>query len=98
MGKYSRSLTKIRDPYAYIALQVIHQAFHEIRCYYYQRGREEEIQSGYEAIKWIIKMEGNFRLYSGVVAHIPVEKFHQLCLEKINTIKKEAYERQQQKG
>jgi hypothetical protein len=90
--KHSPKLAKTDDPYSFIALQVIRQAFREIRCYYYHRGREDEIRSGYEAINWIIKMKGNYRLYAQVT-HLPLEKFHQLSLAKINTIKKDAYAR-----
>jgi len=88
--KYNRSLIKVDDPYSFLALNVISQAFEDIRSYFFQEGLPEEIKEGSKSIGWITKMEGNFRLFAGVTK-MPLEKFHQLCLAKINQIKREAY-------
>lgn len=96
MKRYSRHTKNVADPYAFLALQVINQAFREIKCYYTRKGRKDEIIGGFEFLKWIQKMEGYFPLYAKVAAEIwgwPLDKFHQKCLKRINEIKKEAYER-----
>lgn len=92
MSKYSRSSTRVDDPYAYLALQVIYQALKEVECYFNQEGTEEEIRSGYDALRWVRRFGKKFRLYSSVT-HIPIEQFHQLCLHKINEAKGRAIER-----
>ena len=88
--KYNRSLTKVNDPYTFLALNVIAQAFEDIRSYFFQDGLPNDIKEGLASIDWITKMRGNFRLFAGVT-NMPLQKFHQLCLAKINQIRREAY-------
>ena len=92
MSKYSRSSIRVSDPYCFLALSAINQAFRDIECYFNQNGTPQEIKEGKESIKWIVKMEGNFRSLA-TATDMPLDKFHQKCIHQINKLKQEAYER-----
>jgi hypothetical protein len=90
MDGYSFSFVNVSDPYAFLALNVLHEAFRNIECYFSREGSEEEIKEGRYSLNWIRKMRGNFRLIAMAV-DIPLPEFHQMCLWKINQIKANAH-------
>jgi hypothetical protein len=94
MDAYNLSSTRVKDPYCYVALASMRQTFRDIESYYMGDGTPEERKEGKRSIDWIRKMQGNFRLFSSAT-EMPLENFHQACIEQINFIKTKAYARQQ---
>lgn len=91
MKQKSLQPNRITDPYALLALHIIKYAFKEIESYYNYTGSAEEMKGGKDAVNWIINMKGTFKTVS-LATDLPLEKFHQYCLEKINIIKSQAHE------
>ena len=89
MSGFSRSLQRIENPYCYLAICVFFQAFSDIKTYFSGECTPEEAEEAKRTIRWIKKMEGNFRVLAGGT-DIPLDNFHQMCLWKINDIKKKA--------
>jgi hypothetical protein len=89
---YSKSFVRVDNPQALLALNVFLEAFKNIESYYTGEGDIEERIEGKYGIRWIRKMEGNFKVLASA-SGMSVEKFHMMCLNKINKIKKEAYEK-----
>ena len=89
MHKYSLSFKNVRDPYAFLAELIIFQALYDIRCYYTQDGTKEELESGKDGEKWIKSKSKYFRLYAGATGR-DIVFFQELCIHKIEEIKKEA--------
>ena len=79
------------DPRAYLALSILDEAFKNIKAYYFHKGTIEELQAGKEAITWIRKMQGTYRMVA-LASKIRLDDFHQMCLWKINEIRQEAVE------
>lgn len=94
MPKYLHGPTREGDPYSYLALSVIYQAFKDIKSYFRGDGTPEERKEGKKSVRWIKRMEGNFRAFAAA-ADMPLQEFHQLCLLKINEIKRKAYREKQ---
>ena len=92
MPEYNRSSNAIGDPYSFMALAAIRQAFLDIECYFTKHGPPEAIAEGKRSIDWIRHMKGNFILLSAAT-EMPLEQFHQSCLEQINFIRKKSYAR-----
>lgn len=92
MTRYSRSSVRVDDPYCFLAINIFDEIFRTIECYFYQTGTEEEITEGKRSIRWIKRMEGNFKQLA-LASGLPLDKFHQLCIWKINKIKQAAYEK-----
>ena len=90
MSGYSRSYVRVDDPYRLLALSVLEEAFRTIECYLTGEGSEEEIADGKDSIKWMTKMKGDFRVIAGASGR-SLEDFHQMCIWKINELRKEAY-------
>lgn len=88
MSGFSRSLLRIKDPYCYLAICVFDQAFNDIKLYFSGEGTPEEQEEGKKTIRWIKRLEGNFRILAGGT-DISLDNFHQMCLWKIGNIKKE---------
>ena len=88
MSGFSRSLQRIQDPYAYLAINVFDQAFKDIKNYFSGGCTPEETEVAKKTIRWIKRMEGNFRILAGGT-DLPLDNFHQMCIWKINDIKKE---------
>lgn len=95
MPRYSKSFVKIADPYSLLALNVFLEAFRDIECYFNGIGSDEERVEGRKSIAWMRKMKGNFRILALASEGYSTEEFHDLCVRKINQLKKEAYARQQ---
>lgn len=91
---YSKSFVRVEDPRALLALNVFFETFRNIESYYMGEGSIEERLEGKRGIKWIRKMEGNFKILA-TASGMSVERFHTLCLEHINDIKRQAYEKKQ---
>jgi hypothetical protein len=89
MSEYNRSSNAIGDPYSFMALAALRQAFLDIECYYTRHGPQEAILEGKRSIDWIMHMKGNFVLLSSAT-EMPIEQFHQSCIEQINFIRKKA--------
>ena len=89
---YDDEIDKLDDPYCKIALRVFAQVFRDIYCYFNQCGTLEEMKEGYKSLRWVFRMEGNFRLLAGA-APISLPLFHQKCLKKIIQIKDDARRR-----
>jgi hypothetical protein len=89
MVKHSPSISVAKDPYCFLVLTLLEDAFRTIECYYRRKGTKEEIAEGRNAISWIRKMEGTFRL-TAMASNINIESFHQMCMWKINDIRREA--------
>lgn len=89
---YSKSFVRVDNPQALLALNVFLETFRNIESYYLGEGSIEERIEGRDGIRWIRKMEGNFKILA-VASGMSVEKFHTMCLEKINKIKRDAYEK-----
>jgi len=89
MSGFSKSLHKIEDPYAYLALNVFLQAFRDVRAYFSGDGTPEEIAEGKVSLEWLKRMDGNFTVLA-LSTRRPIETVHQLCMRKIHEIKKEA--------
>lgn len=92
MPDYNRSSNDIGDPYSFMALAAIRQTFLDIECYFTKRGPKDAILEGKKSIDWIRHMKGNFILLSSATG-MPIENFHQSCLEQINFIRKKSYVR-----
>ena len=90
MSGYSRSYVRVGNPYCLLALSVFEEAFRTIECYLTGKGKEEEIEDGKYSIKWMMKMEGSFKILAGASGR-SLETYHQWCIEKINQLKKSAY-------
>jgi hypothetical protein len=90
MRKFTRLSTRIENPYSFLALNVFYEAFRTIECYFNQEGSKEEIEEGKKSLDWMIKMRGNFQTLARAT-NLPLDKFHQLCIWKINKIRKKAY-------
>ena len=90
MPEYNRSSNDIGDPYAFMALATIRQAFQDIECYFSKHGSREAILEGKKSIEWMRKMKGNFILLSSAT-HMPIETFHQSCMEQINFIRNKCH-------
>lgn len=97
MSGYSRSYVRVGNPYCLLACSVFEEVFRTITCYFTGIGTEEEIADGKRNIKWIMKMEGSFKTLSVgplVTLNWTLDKWHQLCILKINELKEAAYEQQ----
>ena len=94
MPRYSKSFIKVADPYSLLALNVFLEAFRDIECYFNGEGSDEGRIEGRESIVWMRKMRGNFRILALASENYSTEQFHDLCIRKINQLKKEAYGRQ----
>ena len=92
MPKYSKSFIRVNNPYSLLALNVFLEAFRDIECYLKEDGSLDERVEGKKSIDWIRKMKGNFKILAGSTDKYSIEEFHQLCIRKINQIKKECYE------
>jgi hypothetical protein len=93
MPRYSKSFVKVADPYSLLALNVFLEAFRDIECYFKGLGTFEERIEGKKSVDWIRKMKGNFRILALASNQYSTEQFHDLCVRKINQLKKEAYEK-----
>ena len=93
MPRYSKSFIKVADPYSLLALNVFLEAFRDIECYFNGVGSDEERIAGRESVGWIRKMKGNFRILALASENYSTEEFHDLCIRKINQIKKDAWTR-----
>jgi hypothetical protein len=91
MPRYSKSFVKVADPYSLLALNVFLEAFRDIECYFNGIGTDEERIEGRESIEWMRKMRGNFRILALASENYSTEQFHDLCMRRINQLKKEAY-------
>lgn len=89
MVKHSPSLEQLADPYSFLAITVLEEAFRNIKAYYTRRGTKEELLEGRKSLRWMRRMEGTFKLVAAASGR-PIESFHQKCLWKINEIKNEA--------
>ena len=96
MPKYSKSFVKVGNPYCLLALNVFLEAFRDIECYLRGEGTLEERLAGKESIVWIREMKGNFKILAGS-SDYSIEEFHQLCIRRINDIKREAYKSKNEK-
>lgn len=94
MPKHTIGNYPTADPYCLLALSVLEEAFRTIKCYFLNKGTEEELEEGKRALRWIMKMQGNFKVIAGASGK-SLERFHQLCIWKINKIKSEAYHERQ---
>lgn len=93
MPRYSKSFIKVKDPYSLLALNVFLEAFRDIECYFNGIGSDEERIEGKKSVEWMRRMKGNFRILALAGDSYSTEEFHDLCVRKINQLKKEAYER-----
>jgi hypothetical protein len=92
MPKYSKSFSRVRNPYDLLALNIFLEAFRNIESYYTGEGSTEERIAGKEDVKWIKKMTDNFNILAvSVGPEHSIEWFHQLAIRKINEIKRAAY-------
>ena len=85
-------ISQTENPYCMIALRVFQQTFRDIYCYFNHCGSQEEMKSGKESIKWMVKMQGNFRILSAATPW-SLPTFHQMCIHRINNIKNNARQR-----
>jgi len=90
-AKYSKSFVRVDNPYKLLALNVFLETFRNIESYYKGAGTIEERIEGRRAIRWIRRMEGNFRILA-IASEQSLEMFHDRCLKKINDIRREVYE------
>jgi hypothetical protein len=93
LPKYSKSSVRTENPYCFLALNVFGECFRTIECYFKRDGNEEELKDGKKSLRWIKKMQGNFRILAGA-APMPIDEFHQLCIWKINDIRQKVINEQ----
>jgi len=91
-SNYSKSFARVNDPLTLLVLNIFLETFRNIESYYTGEGTAEERLEGKRGIRWIRNMEGNFKILA-IASGMSIEKFHGLCLEKINEIKRKAYEK-----
>lgn len=91
MPKYSKSFVRVGNPYSLLALNVFLEAFRDIENYFKNQGSLEERIEGKKSIRWMREMKGNFKILAGSTTGYSIEEFHQLCIKKINDIKRAAY-------
>jgi hypothetical protein len=90
MLKRTQGVAPIGDPYAFLALNILDEAFRTIRCYFSGSGSKDELIEGKRALRWMKKMEGTFKLVASA-SNMPVDNLHQLCMWKINEIRREVF-------
>ena len=89
MANHPPNLTVSKDPYSLLALTMLEEAFRNIKCYYTGTGSKDELIEGRRSLRWIRRMESTYRMVA-LATNYPLDRFHQMCLWKINQIKAEA--------
>ena len=86
---------QVEDPYRYLIIAMIKEIFRTIKCYYSNKGTKDELIEGKSAIRWTKNM-GNLFESCAIASNKTVDTFHQMCIWKINLIKKEVREENEQ--
>jgi len=73
--------------YSALALAVLLQVIHDIKCFYLKIGTKEEQAVGRMNVHWIRKMKGNFVYIASASQLWTVEEIHQNLLAIINQLK-----------
>lgn len=88
MGDFEDELEKeIATNYSALALAVLLQVIHDIKCYYLKIGTKEEQAIGRMNVNWVRKMRGNFVYIASASLSWTVEELHQNLLMTINQLK-----------
>ena len=96
MSKHTLGNHPTSNPYRLLALNVLDEAFRTIKCYFMNKGSKEELDEGRKSIRWIRRMEGNYKIIAGA-SGFSLAEFHQMCIWKINSIKLEAINEKNEK-